>query len=127
VSAAAIAAPAELRRLESLYARDKALAISVGAALALGALPAGIGAEVETHRSECECAAAAEHGALAEHFRACGDAAVALGALVAETEATGEPSSERLAEARRTHRRLRALVWEVCECEYAPCGHERSH
>jgi hypothetical protein len=117
----------EAERLGRLYARNKALALAVGASLALRKRPAGCLAEVREHLADCETAAAAA-GPLASHLGACRDAAADLAALVAEVERDlRTPSREPIAAARASHRRLRRLVWEVFDCEYAPCGHEKSH
>jgi hypothetical protein len=115
--------------LGRLYARNKALSISIGASLALGSPPEGALAEVEEHLSECERAAAARRGPFSRHFEACRAAAADLVELVGESER--EPrslSKERLAAARSTHRELRQLVWEVFDCEYVPCAaHDAAH
>jgi hypothetical protein len=109
--------------LGRLYARNKALAISIGASLALGSAPEGARAEVDEHLSECERAAAAHRGPFDRHFEACRAAAADLVELVAESERDPRSlSKERLAAARGTHRELRQLVWEVFDCEDVPCA-----
>jgi len=115
--------------LGTLYARNKALALSVGAWLTLGRRPAEAPAELRRHLAECEEAAReGADGELAEHLTACRDAAADLAALVAASGPDGTASSrERIAAARASHRRLRRLVWDVFDCEYTPCGHERSN
>jgi hypothetical protein len=114
--------------LGRLYARNKALSLSIGATLTFGQQPQGARREVEAHLAECERAAGRRSGELGEQFEACRDAAAALAALVEETErGSSPPSAERLGAVRASHRRLRRLVWEVFDCEYVPCGHERSH
>ena len=130
MSAAVASAPrsAEAALLNELYAADKSLSLSISAALALQ-LPPEVGAEqIDAHLTDCE-RAAAEHdeGELAPHFAACRDAAAALADLAREAEAGLAPSKRRLDAVRRSHRHLRSLVWEVFDCEYVPCGHERNH
>jgi hypothetical protein len=113
--------------LGELYARDKALALSIGAALTLGRRPTVARAEVERHLADCERAVAERPGALAEHFAACREDAANLAGLVREAEGDRRrPSQRRLRNLREGHRRLRRLVWQVLDCEYAPCGHERA-
>lgn len=114
--------------LADLYGTNKSLSLSVGAALALGRRPQVGAAEVDSHLEDCERAVTERPGELGEHFEACRQAAADLVALVAEADRDGgTPSARRLQAVRASHRRLRRLVWEVIDCEYVPCGHERSH
>lgn len=115
--------------LGHLYARNKALAISIGASLVLGRPPEGALAEAEEHLCECERAAAAGSGPFRRHFEACRAAAADLVELLGESEREPDAlSKERLAAARSTHRELRQLVWEVFDCEYVPCAaHDAAH
>lgn len=123
----ATAERADVEVLGSLYARNKALTLSVGASLALRRHPAGALTEVREHLGECEAAMASRGGELGPHFAACRDAAADLAALVQEVElAPRTPTRELVAAARASHRRLRRLAWDVFDCEYTPCGHERS-
>jgi hypothetical protein len=130
VSAAVASSPrsADAVLLNELYATDKSLSLSISAALAMQ-LPPAVGSEqVDDHLWACE-RAVAEHGTgeLAPHFEACRDAAAALAELAREAEGGLVPSPRRLDAVRRSHRHLRRLVWEVFDCEYVPCGHERNH
>lgn len=114
--------------LGDLYGANKSLSLAVGAALALGQPPQVGAAEVERNLEECERAVSERPGELSEHFDACREAAAELAALVREAERDRRiPPRQRLAAVRDSHRRLRRLVWEVFDCEYVPCGHERSH
>lgn len=130
----AVAAPVAPARLEGpallghLYARNKALSLSVGAALALHRHPDGALPEVEEHLAECELAVAGE-GCFSSHFEACREAAAELAGLVREVEGDRRaPSDRRLRAVRASHRRLRRLVWEVFDCEYVPCAaHDAPH
>jgi hypothetical protein len=116
----------EATLLGELYAANKSLSLSISAALAMQ-LPPEVGREqVDGHLRECERAAAEHHGELAPHFEACRDAAAALADLAREAEDGVVPSQRRLDAVRRSHRHLRRLVWEVFDCEYVPCGHERN-
>jgi hypothetical protein len=129
VSAAVVAAPrsAEAALLGELYGANKSLSLSVSAALAMQ-LPPEVGSDqIDRHLADCERAAAEHPGELAPHFEACRDAAAALADLAREAEGGLAPSQRRLDAVRRSHRHLRRLVWEVFECEYVPCGHERNH
>jgi len=119
---AAPASSADDATLGRLYARTKALALSIGAALALERTPAGALTETELHLAECERAAATRPGELHPHFEACRDAAADLVGLAREAEAGPRPSPQSLAALRGSHRRLRRLVWEVFDCEYVPCA-----
>ncbi|OJU85502.1 MAG: hypothetical protein BGO11_00735 [Solirubrobacterales bacterium 70-9] len=128
---AAVASPpqsADATRLNELYGANKSLSLSVSAALAMQ-LPPQVGAEqIDAHVWVCERAAAEHQGEeLEAHFEACRDAAVALADLAREAEDGLVPTQRRLEAVRRTHRHLRRLVWEVFDCEYVPCGHERNH
>jgi len=128
VSAGVLTERSDAAVLGDLYGANKSLALAVGAALALGQPPQVGAAEVDRHLEECERAVAERPGELGEHFQACREAAADLAALVAEAERDERiPSRERLGAVRASHRRLRRLVWEVFDCEYVPCGHERSH
>lgn len=125
----AVAAPRseEATLLGELYGANKSLSLSVSAALAMQ-LPPEVGTEqIDRHLADCERAAAKHDGELAPHFEACRDAAAALADLAREAEGGLAPSQRRLDAVRRSHRRLRRLVWEVFECEYVPCGQERNH
>jgi hypothetical protein len=115
--------------LGHLYARNKALALSVGAALTLRRRPVGARREVEEHLAECERAVAERRGAFSPHFAACRSAAAELAGLVREVERDLHmPSRQRLSAVRSSHRSLRRLVWEVFDCEYVPCGaHDAAH
>lgn len=129
MSPAAPARRSDAAVLGTLYARNKALALSVGASLTLGRRPAETPTELRRHLAECERAArAGADGELSVHLAACRDAAADLVALIpAAGPDAAEPSRERIAAARASHRRLRRLVWDVFDCEYTPCGHERSN
>lgn len=113
--------------LGELYAADKSLSLSISAALAMQLPPEVRIEQVDAHLADCERAAAEHDGALAPHFEACREAAAALADLAREAEGGLVPSQQRLDSVRRSHRRLRSLVWDVFECEYVPCGHERNH
>ena len=114
--------------LGELYGENKSLSLAVGAALTLGRRPEVEARVIERHLAECERAAAERPGELAEHFEACRVAAADLAAMVREVDRDRcTPSRQRLSAVRASHRRLRRLVWEVFDCEYVPCGHERSH
>jgi hypothetical protein len=129
MSTAVVGAPrsAEAALLGELYGANKSLSLSVSAALAMQ-LPPEVGSDqIDRHLADCERAAAEHHGELAPHFEACRDAAAALADLAREAEGGLAPSQRRLDAVRRSHRHLRRLVWEVFECEYVPCGHERNH
>lgn len=129
MSTAVASAPrsAEAALLNDLYAANKSLSLSISAALALQ-LPPEVGAEqIDGHLVDCERAAAEHEGELAPHFAACRDAAAALADLAREADRGLAPSKRRLDAVRRSHRHLRSLVWEVFDCEYVPCGHERNH
>jgi hypothetical protein len=117
----------EATLLAELYGANKSLSLSISAALALQ-LPPEVGSEqVDGHLRACERAAAEHRGELGPHFEACRDAAAALAGLAREAEGGLVPSQQRLDAVRRSHRNLRRLVWEVFDCEYVPCGHERNH
>jgi hypothetical protein len=112
--------------LGELYGANKSLSLSISAALAMQ-LPPEVGRDqVDSHLRECERALAEHDGDLAPHFEACRDAALALTELAREAEEGRVPSRRRLEAVRRSHRHLRRLVWEVFDCEYVPCGHERN-
>jgi hypothetical protein len=114
--------------LGDLYGENKSLSLAIGAALTLGRRPQVETAVIERHLAECERAVAERPGELAEHFEACRAAAADLAAMVREVDRDRRtPSRQRLGAVRASHRRLRRLVWEVFDCEYVPCGHERSH
>ena len=114
--------------LGELYGENKSLSLAVGAALTLGRRPEVEATVIERHLAECERAVAERPGQLAEHFEACRAAAADLTAMVREVDRDRcTPSRRRLSAVRASHRRLRRLVWEVFDCEYVPCGHERSH
>lgn len=118
---------AEAALLGELYGADKSLSLSISAALALQ-LPPEVGIEqVEGHLADCERAVAEHLGELAPQFEACRDAAAALVDLAREADGGLGPSQRRLDAVRSSHRHLRRLVWEVFDCEYVPCGHERNH
>jgi hypothetical protein len=129
VSATLISEPMseEAALLGELYGTDKSLALSISAALALQRRSEVGLAEVDRHLEECTRAADEHRGELAEHFGACRDAAADLAALAQEVDGDRPPSQRRLDAVRSSHRRLRRLVWEVFDCEYVPCGHERKH
>ncbi len=114
--------------LGELYGENKSLSLAIGAALTLGRRPEVEAGVIERHLAECERAVAERPGELAEHFEACRTAAADLAAMVREVDRDRRtPSRQRLNAVRASHRRLRRLVWEVFDCEYVPCGHERSH
>jgi hypothetical protein len=128
MSAAVLSERTDAAVLGDLYGANKSLALAVGAALALGQPPQVEVGEVELHLEECERAVAERPGELSEHFEACRDAAAELAALVQEADGERpDPSRRQIGAVRDSHRRLRRLVWEVFDCEYVPCGHERSH
>jgi hypothetical protein len=129
VTAAVISEPMseEAALLGELYGTDKSLALSISAALALQRSPEIGTDEVNRHLEECARAVAEHRGELAEHFGACRDAAADLAALAGEVDGNCPPSQRRLDAVRASHRRLRRMVWEVFDCEYVPCGHERKH
>jgi hypothetical protein len=109
--------------LGRLYRRYKALAISVGASLALRRQPADALQEVRDLAAEAERAGAQRRGRSAERFDACREAAARLGDVLSEAERDSRaPSRQGLNAARASHRRLRRLVWEIVDCEYVPCA-----
>ncbi len=116
----------EVALLRELYGANKSLSLSISAALALRLSPEVSAAQIDGHLADCERAAAEHHGDLGPHFEACRAAAADLAALARKVDGEPGPSQRRLRAVRRSHRHLRRLVWEVFDCEYVPCGHERN-
>lgn len=114
--------------LRGLYQRYKALAISAGASLAAQRHPLEMLGSV--NELEGDCARAGADGSasaqLAAAFDACREAARLLTVMVAEAQRGRQtPSPRAIGAVRESHRRLRRLVWQFCECEYVPCAAHR--
>lgn len=118
--------PQEALSLRALYDRYKALAISAGASLAAQRRPLEMRGAVNALQEDCTRAGESAPTELAAAFDACQTAAQLLAAMLTEAE-TGlrAPSPQAIRAVRESHRQLRQLVWQFCECEYVPCAAHR--